>query len=137
LNRSRPGQFCFSILQCYRLTKLCPGTVYRWLRLLGFNYEAQRKGYYVDVHEKPDKVTYRKDFVKKYLMEEVQMFRWIQIEQEEAERFRKMGEILKNTGYHYNHPVTGTSMVEFHVDTCDFFSKKNEQGKCFWRLAKC
>jgi len=74
------------ILQRYGLTKLCSGTVYRWLRLLGFNYEAQRKGYYVDGHEKPDTVTYRKDFVKKYLMEEVQTFRWIQIEQEEAER---------------------------------------------------
>jgi len=40
------------ILQRYGLTKLCPGTVYRWLRLLGFNYEAQRKVYYVDGHEK-------------------------------------------------------------------------------------
>jgi hypothetical protein len=46
--------------------------VYRWLKLLGFNYEAECKGYYVDVdgHEKPDTVTYQKDFVKKYLMEE-------------------------------------------------------------------
>jgi len=44
-------------------------------------------------------------------MEEVQMFCWIQIEQEDAERLEKMGEILKNTGYHFNHPVTGTSMV--------------------------
>jgi hypothetical protein len=44
--------------------------VYRWLKLLGFNYEAECKGYYVDGHEKPDTVTYQKDFVKKYLMEE-------------------------------------------------------------------
>jgi hypothetical protein len=44
--------------------------LYRWLKLLGFNYEAECKGYYVDGHEKPDTVTYQKDFVKKYLMEE-------------------------------------------------------------------
>jgi hypothetical protein len=119
------------ILQHYGLTKLCPGTVYRWLRLLGFNCEAQRKGYYVDGHEKPDTVTYQKDFVKKYLMEEVQIFCWIQIEQEEAERLGKMGEIPKNTGYHCNHPVTGTSMVEFHVDTCDYFQRKMNEENAF------
>ena len=51
-----------------------------------FNYEAQHKGFHVYGHEKPDTVTYQKDFVKKYLMEEVQLFCWIQIEQEEAER---------------------------------------------------
>ena len=67
------------ILKHYGLTKLCPGMVYRWLKLLGFNYEAECKGYYVDGHEKPDTVTYQKDFVKKYLMEEVQLFCWIQI----------------------------------------------------------
>ena len=56
-------------MQRYGLTKLCPGTVYRWLKLLGFTYEVQRKGYYVDGHEKPATITYRKDFVKKYLSE--------------------------------------------------------------------
>jgi hypothetical protein len=44
-----------------------------------FNYEAQHKGFHVYGHEKPDTVTYQKDFVKKYLMEEVQLFCWIQI----------------------------------------------------------
>jgi hypothetical protein len=64
-------------------------------------------------------------------MEEVQMFCWIQIEQEDAERLEKMGEILKNTGYHFNHPVTGTSMVEFHVDTCEFFQRKMNEENAF------
>ena len=112
------------MLQRYGLTKLCPGTVYRWLRLLGFNYEAQRKGYYVDGHEKPETVTYQKEFVKKYLTEEVQMFRWIQIEQEEVEKLESEGKIPNNTGYRYNHPSTGVPMVEFHVDTCAFFQRK-------------
>jgi hypothetical protein len=65
------------IMQHYGLTKLCLGTVYRWLKLLGFTYEAHRKGNYVDGHEKPATDTYLKDFVKKYLSKEVQMFRWI------------------------------------------------------------
>ncbi len=106
------------------LPNFCPGTVYRWLRLLGFNYEAQHKGYYVDGHEKPETVTYRKDFVKKYLSEEIQMFLWIQMEQEEAAKLESEGVILKDTGYHYNHPSTGVPMVEFHVDTCEFFQRK-------------
>ncbi len=69
-----------------RTYQACPGAIYRWLKLVGFTYEAQRKGYYVDGHEKPATVTYHKDFVNKYLSEEVQIFHWIQIEQEEAEK---------------------------------------------------
>ncbi len=76
------------------------------------------------MHEKPATVTYHKDFVKKYLSEEVQMFRWIQIKQEEAEKLEKEGVIPKDTGFRYNHPVTGHPMVEYHVDTCDFFQRK-------------
>ena len=79
------------------------------MRLLGFNYEAQCKGYYVNGHEKPETVTYRKDFVKKYLSEEVQMFCWIHIEQEEAEKLESEGVILKDTGYRYNHSSTGVA----------------------------
>ncbi len=75
-------------------------------------------------HEKPETVTYRKDFVKKYLSEEVQMFCWIQIKQEEAEKLESEGVIPKDTGYHYNHPSTGVAMVEFHVNTCEFFKEK-------------
>jgi hypothetical protein len=75
-----------AILRRYGLTKLCPSTVYKWMKLLGFKYEPQRKGYYVDGHEKPATVAYRKDFVSRYLTEEVQMFRWIQITKEESEK---------------------------------------------------
>jgi hypothetical protein len=33
------------ILQCYGLTKLCPGTVYRWLRLLGLTMRHSTKDF--------------------------------------------------------------------------------------------
>jgi hypothetical protein len=32
---------CKTNMQCCGLTKLCPGTVYRWLKLLGFTCKAQ------------------------------------------------------------------------------------------------
>jgi hypothetical protein len=50
-----------------RHTKLTLETVYHWLDHLGFKYEARKKGYYVDNHEKPETVAYRRHFVKCYL----------------------------------------------------------------------
>jgi len=49
------------------------------------------------------------------------MFCWIQIEHEEAERLENGGDSKE---YHYNHPVTGASMVEFHMGTSDYFQRK-------------
>jgi hypothetical protein len=69
------------------------------MKLLGFKYEPQHKGYYVDGHEKPAPVAYQKDFVSRYLTEEVQMFRWIQITKEESEKLEDQGKIAKNTGH--------------------------------------
>ncbi len=119
------------ILQCYGLTKLCPSTVYKWMKQLGFKYEPQRKGYYVDGHEKPARIAYRKDFVQRYLTEEVQMFRWIPITEEEAVRLEEMGVIKPNAGYRYNQPLAGLPMREFHVDTCDLFQERMNREEKF------
>ena len=120
-----------AILRRYGLTKLCPSTVYKWMKLLGFKYELQHKGYYVDGHEKPATVAYRKDFVSRYLTEEVQMFRWIQITKEESEKLEDEGKIAKNTGYVYNHPQTNLPWVEYHVDTCDEFQRRMNEEQAF------
>jgi hypothetical protein len=101
------------------------------MKLLGFKYEPQRKGYYVDGHEKPATVAYRKDFVSRYLTEEVQMFRWIQITKEESEKLEDEGKIAKNTGYVYNHPQTNLPWVEYHVDTCDEFQRRMNEEQAF------
>jgi hypothetical protein len=37
-------------------------TVYRWMKCLGFKYEVQKKGYYVDGHRKPSTIEYCKHF---------------------------------------------------------------------------
>jgi hypothetical protein len=51
----------------YRLTSNNPSIVYWWLIKLGFRYETRRKGYYIDGHEKPGMIEYRKQFVTRYL----------------------------------------------------------------------
>jgi hypothetical protein len=47
------------------LGKICPSTIYHWMKLLGFKYEPRRRGYYDDGHEKPS---------TEYLTYESQMF---------------------------------------------------------------
>jgi hypothetical protein len=51
----------------FGLKKICLSTIYKWLKLLGFKYEPQRKGDYVDGHEKPETVNYRNKYVKCYM----------------------------------------------------------------------
>jgi hypothetical protein len=94
------------------------------VRQLGFTYEPKRKGYYVDGHEKPATVAYWKDFAQKYLMEEVQMYRWIHITKEEAVRLEEAGETKPDTGYRCDHPETSLPMREYHVDTCERFQEQ-------------
>jgi hypothetical protein len=66
---------------------------------LGFKYEPQRKGYYVNGHEKPATIAYQKDFIQRYIAEEAQMYHWIQIREEEAVRLEETEVIKPNTGY--------------------------------------
>jgi hypothetical protein len=47
----------------YGLTCISPSTVCRWLKVLGFKYEVQKKGYYVDDHEKEGTVEYQWKYV--------------------------------------------------------------------------
>ena len=68
-----------TLLKRYGLTCICLGTVYRWMKKLGFNYEPRKKSCSVDSHEKEATVNYRWSFVERYLQREQRMFRWIQI----------------------------------------------------------
>ncbi len=52
-----------NFLRKYRLISINPSMVYRWLIKLGFRYETRRRGYYVDGHEEPRTIEYRKQFV--------------------------------------------------------------------------
>jgi hypothetical protein len=59
-----------SMYHDYGLKKICPSTIYKWLKLLGFRYEPRRKGYYLDGHEKPETISYRNKYVQHYLQYE-------------------------------------------------------------------
>ena len=97
--------------------------------LLGFRYETRRKGYYVDGHEKKATVEYRWDFCERYLLLERQMFRWIQVSLEEAEKLQELGRVAQGSGYTYIDERTGNTMVEYHVDTCkEFMDQMNKES---------
>jgi hypothetical protein len=49
----------------HRFKTICPSTIYKWLKLLGFRCEPRRKGYYVDGHEKPKTISYRNKYVQR------------------------------------------------------------------------
>jgi hypothetical protein len=83
------------LLHEYGLSTLSVGTVCRWMNRLGFKYCVRKKSYYVDGHERPGTVTYRKDFVRRYLCYERRAYRWIQISKtEHDELVQKGNEIL-------------------------------------------
>ena len=109
-----------TLLSEFGLTSVCPSTVYLWMKRLGFKYEPRRKGYYVDGHEKPATVQYRKAFVTRYLLYEGRMYRWIQITKEESLELEMKGLIPKGSGYLYT-DKEGQQMVEYHVDSCAEF----------------
>jgi hypothetical protein len=77
------------LLRENRLTKLTLETIYRWLDRLGFKYEARKKGYYVDNHEKPETVVYSHHFIKRYLKYNFRMFRWIHLSLEKVKAMGK------------------------------------------------
>jgi alpha-amylase/alpha-mannosidase (GH57 family) len=118
------------LFQEYGLNCLCHTTTYRWMLQLGFCYEMRRKGYYVDGHEKKATVDYRWDFCERYLLLERQMFRWIQVSLEEAEKLQALGKVTKGSGHMYTDERTGNTMVEYHVDTCkEFMEKMNKESE--------
>jgi hypothetical protein len=117
------------ILKEYGLTCIDPSTVYRWMQKLGFRYEPRRKGYYVDGHEKPATIEYRKQFVTRYLSYEQRAHRWIQLPLSEALELEEQKLIPKNSGYRYRDDK-GDSMVELHIDSCHKFEEKaNKETK--------
>jgi hypothetical protein len=84
------------LLQEYGLSSLSLGTVCRWMNRLGFKYDVRKKSYYVDGHERPGTIKYRKDFVTRYLSYERRAHRWIQITKE------KHDDLVKESMYSYN-----------------------------------
>ncbi|KAI2502439.1 hypothetical protein MHU86_12015 [Fragilaria crotonensis] len=90
-------------------------TCWRWLHQLGFTYNIQRKGYYVDGHERDDVIASRRQFCHKYLTElEPKCCRWVQYALSELEASRLNPEF----GYKYVDNESNMVLYEFHVDYC-------------------
>ena len=50
----------------FNFKTLTISTVYKWLVKLGFKYQPRKKSYYVDNHESPENIEYRKKFIRRY-----------------------------------------------------------------------
>jgi hypothetical protein len=115
-----------------QLSKLTLETLYGWLDRLGFNYEARKKGYYVDNHKKPEMVGYHRHFAKRYLKYDFQMFCWMQLSLERSESYEKNLEIDKGLGYWYQNSEE-KDMVEFHVDQRPSFHFQDKVSMTLYR----
>ncbi len=81
------------------LKTISVSTVCHWMKCLGFKYEVQKKGYYVDGHEKPSTVEHRKHFVSQYLTYEHRAHCWRQIDAKESPEIENKGLVPRDSGY--------------------------------------
>ena len=56
------------------LHTICVRTVANWMNQLNFKYNARKKTYYVDGHKAPETVAYWKQYIIKYLKDELSCF---------------------------------------------------------------
>ena len=114
-----------TFLEEHKLTKFNLSTTYRWMTKLGFSYHPRKKCYYVDSHESPENVKYRKHFIDRYFQYELRAHCWLSISKEERDKLVLEGEIDEHLGYKYE--LNDKQLYEFHVDDhvsfqarCDF-----------------
>jgi hypothetical protein len=112
-----------SFLKAHGLESMSFTTAWRWMQLLNFKYDARKKSFYVDGHERDDVVQNRKEFCKQYLTElEPYCRRWVQVSKEDA---MTMNGLDLRLGHSYFDIVNDTEMFEFHIDYWKYCTKKN------------
>ena len=82
------------VMKSYRLKTICIRTICNWMDKLGFKFSVRKKTYYVDGHERPDNVQYRKEYLQRYFSYEFRCFRWIRLPVVEVEELEKKDEIF-------------------------------------------
>jgi hypothetical protein len=103
-----------AFLNAHRLESMSLTTTWRWMRLLGFQYDSRKKSFYVDGHEREDVVGARSAFCKHYLTDyEPYCKRWVQISVGEA---KTISDLNVDFGYSYFDIVGNQEKLEFHVD---------------------
>ena len=96
-------------------------TVWRWLRFLGYRYQATKKTYYVDGHEKEEHILSRVKLAKHYLQEiEKSTHRFVHFTRDEFLTFTsdhqyKQDEVFKIAD-EFEGKENGDALYELHVD---------------------
>ena len=92
------------------------------MRSLGFKYAPRKKCYYVDGHERPDNVRYRRKFVHRYLFEyEPRTYRWIQLTEQQVDELAAKEQTFKKEDAFKIKNSDGTFSYEYHVDYSELF----------------
>jgi len=100
-----------------------PVTAWRWLHSCGFSYNAAKKSFYVDGHERVENRMHRKQFVDKFLTKwEPRCHRWIQIPVDDLPGMKLRANSIHG-GYFYKNEE-GKEMVECHVDDNKIFMER-------------
>jgi hypothetical protein len=113
---------------------VCPSMAWRWLQLMGYKYDENRRCYYTDGHEREDVMKDRnKCFLVEYYKLERRAHRWVQLREEMANKLEETlskPPLQQNVSYNYTTP-DGVQMREYHLDTHktfgDFVSANNKQ----------
>jgi hypothetical protein len=101
-------------LRAYGLESMSFTTAWRWMRLLGFQYDARKKSFYVDGHEREDVVANRTTFCSSYLTElEPYCNRWVQLSMRVA---MTMKDVDVELGHSYFDIISNEQQIEFHID---------------------
>jgi hypothetical protein len=122
------------LLQMLDLKWVCPNTARRWLQLMGYKYDENRRCYYTVGHEREDVVKDRnKRFLDEYFQLEQRAHRWVQLTEEKAHELEETlskPPLQKNVSYNYI-TADDVQMREYHLDTHkafgDFVSANNKQ----------
>lgn len=113
-----------NLLEKNGLRKINASTIHKWMVRLGYSYDMRKKTYYVDAHEKPETVKYRKNFIARHLDSEVRMHRWMHLSSETLSDMELKDASLKHVR---RMPIPNSEMCELHVDSHDsLFALANE-----------
>ncbi len=78
-------------LRAHRLQSMSLTTTWRWMRLLGFQYDSCKKSFYVDGHERDNVVANPSTFCRQYLTEYKPSCNcWIQLSMDEARTIKNL-----------------------------------------------
>jgi hypothetical protein len=109
-----------TFLKSYGITNFSETTVHNWMRRLGMKYDAVKKNFYVDGHEREDVQKYRKEFCCRYLnVYEPRCLRWLQLTMDQLKKItsKEKGDMFERLiAIAHSYEKDGVKMYELHED---------------------